>query len=206
MKDQILVDQKTAVSFSKPFEDVFGKFEISKQNEISLRIKSFSLNDVQLVECPENNIKGTVFAEHVLSFGLVPLNIFHARAIYKNNANLCKVSVFLGKYIWKKGFKLETINFFGSLVSNKERKDNIVCFKFENPNNFPKFVCFENEDDIGWSTDKDLALVFTDRFIKKFLANERGAAALLARKEKKVKEEEEKILKKAEKEEKKKKK
>ncbi|MEI6581029.1 MAG: hypothetical protein WCO07_02545 [bacterium] len=171
MNEKITVNRQAPVSFSMEFEKRYGKFNISSQNTVSWGINHFTLKDIEMVECPRDKISGTEFSEHINSLGYVPLDFFHARAILKDNKNLSKLMNVLGNYLWKKGFKLETTNFFGTMVADEEGETFIVCYKFNGTNDFPMFMAFEDEP--GWSSHADLAIVFKQSFIKKILLQQK---------------------------------
>ena len=144
----MITDQKGQILLSSIFELKCGEhFEISCENVISSRIKKFSFDDIELIECPDEKRTGTEFCEYVASLGFIPLNAFHAQAIISNKGSIENLSEMLVPYWRRKDFKLETISFFGSMATNGASPDQIYCFKYDGYGycNPPLFMVFEND-------------------------------------------------------------
>ena len=172
MFEPLIVNRKKHVSFSKIFEEKHGLFKPSSQNSMSLKIKTFTIDDIELIRCPQDIMSGDDFAEDIVSRGYIPLDLFHARAIKTDGVALSRLTSLTSKYIWVKRFSLETISFFGTKVTDGQ-KEHVVCLKFDSflqNGNGPIFMCFEGHD-TGWSEFHDLAAVFKKSSVEKLLKN-----------------------------------
>jgi hypothetical protein len=165
MYHKITVDPKSPIKFSPIFEIECEEVTVASCNETSLKIETFCFNDIQVIECPNDKLRGTEFLEHLIVLGYVPLNALHANAI-NSQEHISKVHNLVKRYFWRKDFKLETVNFLGTIGKNSSSVEQIYCFKFDNYKQPPLFMAFDDEP--GWSSSRDLAFVFKKTFVKEY--------------------------------------
>jgi hypothetical protein len=166
MNQKILVDQSSVrVPLSKEFERECGEFIISRFNQTSHTVKSFTFNDIAIIRCPQDKINGTTFAK--LLRENIPLDAYCAAAIFSKKIHLDKLGELIRPYWWKKEFKKITVCFLGSFAADEtnSNRPHVYCFKYEDPHTPPLFMTYENES--SFSSNEDLAIVFKPKFIKK---------------------------------------
>ena len=163
----IVVDTTQPFAFGESVTEEYGDFHILQKYQLRFTPKkfSFTLDDVEIVSLTGEFCGGLKSREYLLKRNHLPLDAFCAMQLYKDEESLYE----LGMIWWKKwggiesDNELDTMNFFGSVVSGGGTDDmHIVSYKygFSDP---PKFMPFEAGDK-AWSEHNDYALVFKKGF------------------------------------------
>ncbi|MFZ4648838.1 MAG: hypothetical protein ACOYMB_04410 [Patescibacteria group bacterium] len=157
--------------FPKKFEDEYGKYIINGQDEKSLQIDQFNLQNLEFLKNPFSKrlICGSEFNLWIKDNHFVPVDIFQAKTIFENKG-LLKALIAKWREEWwetQKPNYLSTINFFGNTVMKADRSGevHIPCFQFTGQccGVNEEMVAYENTE---WMGQNDFALVFKKEFIK----------------------------------------
>ena len=167
MSNTFSVDHSFPISFSKTFEKKYGTFKVKNSNLTSERINSFTLNDVKLIQIPQDIMNGDELYEWIGGSTYVPLDTYHAMAIYRRR--FIKFTERANSFLKRKIFDLKTVSFLGTMMTDGKR-NHISCFDYNSKikNDSGKdfvFMCYEAVD--PWFENCDLLAVFKENFIEK---------------------------------------
>ena len=174
MKKQIYVDRSKPFCLPESTTQEFGSFTITEQDSRAAKIDLFTLNDVHLVSLDGKDlITAKEYRAKLLEEEYVPLDAFCASAIYKDAGLIRELSSMWFDRHWYLGSNqdLETINFFGSRLSDGVR-EHVLSFNYERGlwkrRGVATMIPYE-ADDIGWAMNRDYALVFERKFVAQHL-------------------------------------
>jgi len=171
---KLLVNSRSAFTFDESVTKEYGEFAINPEYQTAALPSKFSfcLDDTMFISVNGNEtITGLQFRDQVLADSYVPLDGHCAKVIYRDKEALR----LLGSMWWntfggiRSPNRLDTINFFGSILSNHSTTPHTISFAYEfiSQDN-PIFMPYEASE-ISWSKYHDYALVFKKEFSDTFL-------------------------------------
>jgi hypothetical protein len=166
---KLTINRQRPFHFSQKIEADYGKFEIRRQHEIADKVLNFTVDNLMFFEAPtEECIKLSEFLKMISDEGLVPLDMYAARALYENKEAMWELYNLWNRFTVHYGRErqLGIIAFLGTVVARHDNDyDHFSTFKYHPMAMDNRVYFMPFEDDPFFKKDQDFFLVFKKEFI-----------------------------------------